>query len=508
MTLDDFYKEHAPNRHGLTKLSECVFCFGGYDWKRGEKRRRSNWTHMIKCLKSFVKRNRIRETPAEAPAETPPEPPMCGEQCRKSRLKPRDMCGRVKDRTNEYLGFYEPVFEKPDMWIEPGGVKFDARCGLGPDAYGIVKKYLGKTMKWFHLMVKHNAFDTFVREMTPIRDEFVVLSYWCLCDGLEGENGQRQTHRHMIVACELESTFLHILTYKVRISNDRAKLTVPIKNVHHLFRTMVYVSRPRASCNRGLPDDLEVDDGSLSHFYLSHSMSEHAIAFLCPLVPGGIEKLLEEQNKNKDVVDWEEHAIKRPRNWRVPIGITGFRFQHCVIPVDKQYEPTEEETDFCLYLHGENFLYFKVNPSLLNLSDDEWLVYQAGKGNTFRSIRDELYVLSPKQQNVMNQIKSMENKMETRIKARWEHKYSELQAKNVTLESKFSELQAKHVTLEKQLIMVEKERDSLKNELADLKIEVLRTELSTTKAKMIDYEAKLAIAEAKIVELKRMLSIL
>ncbi|GBN19128.1 hypothetical protein AVEN_271206-1, partial [Araneus ventricosus] len=78
MTLDDFYKEHAPNRHGLGKRSECVFCFGGYDWKRGERRRRSNWTHMIECLKSFVKTNRIRETPAEAPAETPPEPPMCG----------------------------------------------------------------------------------------------------------------------------------------------------------------------------------------------------------------------------------------------------------------------------------------------------------------------------------------------------------------------------------------------------------------------------------------------
>ncbi|GBM56866.1 hypothetical protein AVEN_227368-1 [Araneus ventricosus] len=252
----------------------------------------------------------------------------------------------------------------------------------------------------------------------------------------------------MIVACELESAFVYILQYNVKISNNRASF---IPNVHHLFRTIVYVSRPRASCDRGLPNDLEAGDGSLSHFYLNHSMSEHAIAFLCPLVPGGIEKLLEEQNQNKDVVDWEEHAVKRPRNWRVPIGITGFRFQHCVIPVEKQYEPTEEETDFCLYLHGEKFLYFKVNPSLLNLSDDEWLAYQASKGNTFQSIREEWYVLSPKQQNMMNQIKIMENKMETRIGAQWGQKYSELQAKNRRIEQEHVSLEAKYLTIEKEL---------------------------------------------------------
>ncbi|GBN64430.1 hypothetical protein AVEN_83588-1 [Araneus ventricosus] len=272
------------------------------------------------------------------------------------------------------------------MWIEAGGVKFDARFGLGPDVYAIVQRYLKGDMHWFHLMVKHNAFDTFVSALTPIKDQFVVLSYWCLCDGLKGENGQRQTHRHMIVACELESTFAQDLAHKVRISNNRAKLNVPIKDVHHLFRTIAYVSQPRASCDRGLPDDLEAEEGSLSHFYLSHSVSEHVIAFACTLVPGGIESLLVEQNRNKNVVDWEGDAVKRPRKWKVPISITDFRFQNCVIPVDKQYEPTEEETDFCLYLHGEKFPYFKMNPSLLYLSDDEWLAYQASKGNTFQSI--------------------------------------------------------------------------------------------------------------------------
>ncbi|GBL73435.1 hypothetical protein AVEN_268892-1, partial [Araneus ventricosus] len=216
MTMHQFYRDHARSQHNLKRILQCVFCFGDLSWKRGEKTHHSK--HILECLKRFVDRNRIRtvETPAESVMT--PDIPICGDRCRKSWCRPRDMCGRVKDRTSEYVGFYEPIFEKPDMWIEPGGVKFDARCGLGPDIYGIVKKYLQEDMKWFHFMVKHTAFETFVREMTPIRDQFVVLSYGCLCDGLKGKDGQLQTHRHMIVACELESAFVHILQYKVKIS--------------------------------------------------------------------------------------------------------------------------------------------------------------------------------------------------------------------------------------------------------------------------------------------------
>ncbi|GBO45342.1 hypothetical protein AVEN_77682-1 [Araneus ventricosus] len=213
----------------------------------------------------------------------------------------------------------------------------------------------GRTFKTDKGSSNNRFSNRFTRETEPLR-------------GLKDKDGQRQTHRHMIVACEKESTFVDDLTYKVRISNNRAKLKVPIKNVHHLFRTMVYVSQPRASCDRGIPDDLEGD--SMGHFHLLHSMSDHAIAFLCPMVPGGMEKLLEEQNQNKNVVDWEQNAVNRGRykSWNVPIGITGFRFLNCVIPVDKRYEPTEEETDFCLYLHREKLLHFKMNPSLLILN--------------------------------------------------------------------------------------------------------------------------------------------
>ncbi|GBL96813.1 hypothetical protein AVEN_216289-1 [Araneus ventricosus] len=161
--------------------------------------------------------------------------------------------------------------------------------------------------------------------------------------------------------------------------------------------------------------------GNFSHFHIFHPMSEHVIAFLCTLVPDVIETLMLEQNRNKNVVNWERFAIKVRsgescyKKSAVPIGKTNWKFQNCVIPVEKQYEQTDEETDFYVYLYGDKRPYFKINSSLLDLSDDEWLAYQASKGNTFQSIREELYVLFPKQQNMMNQIKTMEEMMKDRI---------------------------------------------------------------------------------------------
>ncbi|GBM23510.1 hypothetical protein AVEN_13328-1, partial [Araneus ventricosus] len=103
--------------------------------------------------------------------------PLCDDACRKFRPYPRDMRGRIKDRLSEYVGFYDSVFEKPDVWRVPNGVKLNARYGLGDDVYAIVQKYLQEDLTWYHIMLKHDGFETFVREMSKIRDKFVVLPY-------------------------------------------------------------------------------------------------------------------------------------------------------------------------------------------------------------------------------------------------------------------------------------------------------------------------------------------
>ncbi|GFW90537.1 uncharacterized protein TNCV_565751 [Trichonephila clavipes] len=125
-------------------------------------------------------------------------------ECRHFQPMPREMYGRSKVRE----GFYDSLFEKPDMWEE------EMDNGLGKDVWDIIQRYLKGDLFWFHIMVKH-IFNTFCKEMEAIRDQFVILPFWCLCDRLETEKGKIQ-HRHMILACEQESAFEQIWKGKIR----------------------------------------------------------------------------------------------------------------------------------------------------------------------------------------------------------------------------------------------------------------------------------------------------
>ncbi|GFU24942.1 uncharacterized protein TNCV_339911 [Trichonephila clavipes] len=92
-------------------------------------------------------------------------------------------------------------------------IEFDK--GLRKDVWGTIQHYWKGDFLLFPIVVKHNTFDTFCKEMEVIRDQIVSLSFWCLCDGLETEKGKIQ-HRHMILACEQENSFEEIWKGKVR----------------------------------------------------------------------------------------------------------------------------------------------------------------------------------------------------------------------------------------------------------------------------------------------------
>ncbi|GFX70891.1 uncharacterized protein TNCV_1688741 [Trichonephila clavipes] len=175
--------------------------------------------------------------------------------------------------------------------------------------------------------------------MEKIRDEFVLLPFWCLCDGLEG----KVQHRHMILACEPESSFKDIWKHKIRYdfpNKGRAKKCAKIRDAFHLARTIVYVSQPKAMCDAGIPENVE-EGNHTSHFHINRPMHEHSIPFLCTLFPNGIERLLVEQNGRKNVVLWDIHAQRGPDMWRhlkwvVPIKVTGWKFIHCQVPFNGQ----------------------------------------------------------------------------------------------------------------------------------------------------------------------------
>ncbi|GFY64062.1 uncharacterized protein TNIN_183951 [Trichonephila inaurata madagascariensis] len=135
-----------------------------------------------------------------------------------------------------------------------------------------------------------------------------MLPFWCPCNGLVNAKGKIQ-HRHMIVACEPESSFEDVRKGKIRYefpNRNHSKKCVKIKNTFHLVWTMMYVSQPKSSCDKGeIPDSLS-DPVNWLHFHINRPLHPHSIAFLCTLFPGGIEKLLWEQVGNKNVAKWKK----------------------------------------------------------------------------------------------------------------------------------------------------------------------------------------------------------
>ncbi|GFU11642.1 uncharacterized protein TNCV_5024771 [Trichonephila clavipes] len=202
----------------------------------------------------------------------------------------------------------------------------------------------------------------------------------------------------MILACEQESSFNDIWKHKIRYdfpNKGHAKKCVRIRDAFHLARTIVYVSQPKAMCDAGIPENVE-EGNHTSHFHINKPINEHSIVFLCTLFPNGIERLLSEQNGRKNMVLWDIHAERVRDKWRnlkwvVPFKVTGWKFIHYQVPfLGKAY----------LTLYGDKKIYLKP-------------------GNSLQILKDEMYVLSPKQQNVMKQLKEIKGKRQTERDNYW-----------------------------------------------------------------------------------------
>ncbi|GFT27488.1 hypothetical protein TNCV_1275801 [Trichonephila clavipes] len=97
------------------------------------------------------------ETEENETEEEDSEEEVCG--CKHFQPVLREMQGRRKDRLSEYVGFYDSLLEKSEMWEE--GIKF--QNGLGKDVWGIVHRYLSKTWWGFTLWKKVMFLIHFVR---------------------------------------------------------------------------------------------------------------------------------------------------------------------------------------------------------------------------------------------------------------------------------------------------------------------------------------------------------
>ncbi|GFV61642.1 hypothetical protein TNCV_188001 [Trichonephila clavipes] len=93
------------------------------------KNRPENVNHVTACLQRFVEDEKEESEKEETVEE---EEEACG--CRDFQPVPRDMQGRRKDRLSEYVGFYDSLFEKPEMWEE--GIEFQGGLGKRCVGYG------------------------------------------------------------------------------------------------------------------------------------------------------------------------------------------------------------------------------------------------------------------------------------------------------------------------------------------------------------------------------------
>ncbi|GFT07059.1 c2H2-type domain-containing protein [Nephila pilipes] len=179
MTMDQFYHHHASVQHHVQSRKQCIFCFGAKSWAHGEKKHTDNVKHISDCLQRFLN--------GAGNASSWREDDTC--ECQKFESTPHQMFGRLKERMNEYVGFYDSVFEKHDWWRCDNPVEFIEASGFGKDVYGILQHFTRGDLVWLNLVVKHDAFETFCKEMEKIRDQFVLLPFWCLCNGMKSGTG-------------------------------------------------------------------------------------------------------------------------------------------------------------------------------------------------------------------------------------------------------------------------------------------------------------------------------
>ncbi|GFX89421.1 uncharacterized protein TNCV_2202631 [Trichonephila clavipes] len=97
-----------------------MFCFGRRQGHHGEKNLSVNVNHVVSCLKLFVTNAKDFSAFLDAEDEDIAEEievETC--ECQQFQSNPRDMSGGPKLNN---VGFYDSMFEKPEMWEE--GVEF------------------------------------------------------------------------------------------------------------------------------------------------------------------------------------------------------------------------------------------------------------------------------------------------------------------------------------------------------------------------------------------------
>ncbi|GFY11866.1 hypothetical protein TNCV_4973661 [Trichonephila clavipes] len=140
------------------------------------------------------------------------------------------------------------------------------------------------------------------------------------------------------------------------------------------------------------------------------------------------------------MVLWDIHARRGPDKWRhlkwvVPIKVTGSKVIHCQVPFNGQEERY-------LTLHGDKKIYFTPGYSL-------------------QILKDEMYVLSPKQHNVMKHLREIKEKVQMERGNYWKTIVADLKMERDVFKNEF---QSKENEWKAERDVLKSERDTFKAE--------------------------------------------
>lgn len=259
----------------------------------------------------------------------------------------RQFLGRTKiPRVSEY--FYKSFAHRQfwnESWFQTNPTsdlpKFTEACGLGTDAPLLIDKFqkLGESVKWYHLCVNADAFESFYQSVSMERGKVGLLPFWCLCDGTSNRGKRRRRnvhHKHCILVSSDNGRPFQRLWKRVKSKGVGAcKRMKLIKNLHHFTNTLNYVGRTRSKC-QGLEKDLGIL--GQRHYFINRPFPQHARLFLRMCYPGGVERYLVERHTKEYVYKYKTLKLIRDRNrqwkWSVLVKeLTNNEPRFCTVPI-------------------------------------------------------------------------------------------------------------------------------------------------------------------------------
>lgn len=322
---------------------------------------------------------------------------------------------------------YESIFEPTeDWWQETDPLTFSIPS-LNLAAI-CVRKYINTqhTFDWIHLQVHAVAFLSFYRAMEEEKGAIVLLPFWCWCDGGRLKEARYRQHRHMIAVApkgHFYKTILKKITPEDKpFERYKGFRSLPIKSPQHLINTMGYVSQRISRCQMS---STKMTD--LNHFCLNIAFPKMFKWVLACVWEQGWERFLSEHYRYMDPFHLLYFAQRVHHTWKISGKHLPGLPKNMVLPVSKEFFPTQQTTPYFLYLGHTRKLYFEKKEQ--QLEEMEWLHMQAYSGNCFfQTLAKGWLTLSNEQSQYLRLIRPFQNRID------------QLEMENDYLKMKLSEL--------------------------------------------------------------------